>query len=519
MSVSRREAGHGAMLAALLALSAVALAVRLYAAERVGFGDSEALYASYAFYPRPAYVDHPGLIGLVAGFIGGGGAPSPLAAHTLSAIAATLAPWAALLAARALGGNPRASVGAAFAVAAAPEVAVGLFGMTPDLPLFFAWLAVLALLGRALLARPGGAAAAALFVSAGLSLGVACVAKVSGLTLAVALLVALGSPEGRKHARTPWPWVALALAAVIFSPVLAFESRTGWPMLRHRLIDTQLDAGLSLRNAAAVVLGQAAYISPALFVTGLWLGRDLVHARRTDVVHALLAAATVVPLFVLGVLCLWSRVAEPHWLAPVWLPLPLYYALRPGRVAPPSRPEPPRETGPLSRRTRVAGVVVGLAASAGVYAWVLCPELVARVPPALYDPRLDIANELYGWPDVAEDVARTVLDARPPLSEPGDVVVVGPVWMVAAQLRAALPRDIPVGCAGTSSADFDDWLPPRVWSRAELLVLVHDNRAPVDSARLFPDRRRVEQHTRTVTRGGKVARVFTVEVLSRRAAG
>jgi hypothetical protein len=493
------------LLAALLALSAVGLAVRVHAARSVGFGDSEALYACYALYPAPAYLDHPGLIGLLARGMGHGTAPSPLVAHVFTALAATLAPWWAYLAARLVGGDAVRSLAAALAVAVAPEIAVGLFGMTPDLPFFFAWVGALALLGRALLSPPGGTTAAALFVGAGVAMGVACASKVSGLALVLAALITLCTRPARAHARTAWPWAGLCLAAVVFAPVVAFEARAGWPMLRHRLVDTQHDAGLSVRNAAALVLGQAAYVSPILLVCGLVLGRDLVAAQRRDAVHALLASATVVPLVILGSLCLWSRVAEPHWIAPAWLPLPLYYALR----ASPERPPGPR--------LRAWGLAVGLSMSAIVYAWVLVPAMVALVPRASYDPRLDLANELSGWPEVAADVTRTVDAARVPPSGPEDVVVVGSVWTVCAQLRAALPASVPVGCAGSNIADFATWSPSSTWSRADILVLVHDSRAPADRAALFPDRSVLSTHTLSQPRGDRTARVFTIEVLSRRA--
>src|SRR5260370_42402335 len=89
-------------LAALIAATVALLAVRLYAAHHVGFGDSEALYACYARHPQTVYLDHPGLIGVVARALGGGDAPSPLAAHLRTAVLATLAPWIAALASRAL---------------------------------------------------------------------------------------------------------------------------------------------------------------------------------------------------------------------------------------------------------------------------------------------------------------------------------------------------------------------------------------------------------------------------------
>ena len=74
------------MVAALRGTTAVFLALRLVAASRVGFGDSEALYASYALHPQPAYLDHPGLVGLLARAVGGGTAPTPDRAHLFTAV-------------------------------------------------------------------------------------------------------------------------------------------------------------------------------------------------------------------------------------------------------------------------------------------------------------------------------------------------------------------------------------------------------------------------------------------------
>ncbi len=86
---------------ALAGVSVALFALRLVALTRVGFGDSEALYASYALHPQPAYLDHPGLIGAVARAIGGGTSPSPERAHLVTSVLATLVPWVMMLAARA----------------------------------------------------------------------------------------------------------------------------------------------------------------------------------------------------------------------------------------------------------------------------------------------------------------------------------------------------------------------------------------------------------------------------------
>src|SRR5271154_7590883 len=96
-----RPEGSGA--AALVAVTGVMLAVRLFAAQRVGFGDSEALYAAYALHPQPAYLDHPGLIGLFARTIGAGSAPSPERAHFVTTVLGAALPWEMALACRACG--------------------------------------------------------------------------------------------------------------------------------------------------------------------------------------------------------------------------------------------------------------------------------------------------------------------------------------------------------------------------------------------------------------------------------
>jgi hypothetical protein len=139
---------------ALSFLSAVLYAIRLNATRTVGFGDSEALYAAYALHPAAAYLDHPGLIGVIARLIGSGTAPSPEAAHTITSLLATAVPWIALGTARALGATRKGAALCGIAMAATPEIAIGLFAMTPDLPLAICWLTSLACVGAALRSDP-----------------------------------------------------------------------------------------------------------------------------------------------------------------------------------------------------------------------------------------------------------------------------------------------------------------------------------------------------------------------------
>jgi hypothetical protein len=493
----------------LAAISTLGLGLRLYAAARVGFGDSEALYASYAMHPAPAYLDHPGLVALFARALGDGTAPSPVWAHRVTAVLATLAPWAVVLSARALRAPWDRALAAGIVTAVVPEVAVGLFGMTPDLPLFFTWTGALGLAGAGLLAPPSSLRASGLLLLAGLAAGVGLAAKVSAAGLVLALLLTYASRAARPHARTPWPWAGLALGALVVLPVAAYEARSGWPMVHHRLVATQSDAGVSLRNLGALLGGQLLYLSPVVAVLAGIVGWDLFVSRRDGPVAQLLSNALVVPLVLLVPLCLWSKVAEPHWIAPAMLALPLWYAAR----------ESPWGGLHVPRAARRGAVACAAVMSLAVYAWVLLPSLAGFFPDGAYDGKLDISNELYGWPEVGDVVRELSVAHRYGSPDPGDIVLAGPHWVVCAQLEAALGSMFPVGCAGTEPADFATWNPRGRWDRAELVVFVTDNRFELGSRALFPHRVRIDGRTLEVHRGGHLARRFTIEILALRDVG
>lgn len=485
-------------LTALLAVTAAFLFLHLVAAERVGFGDSEALYASYALHPQPAYLDHPGLIGVFARLVGRGSAPSPERAHVLTSFLCALFPFAMALACRACGAAWRRAFAAALVVAVVPEVAVGMFAMTPDLLLALSWTLSVALAAFALRAPAGSLRAAGAFAGAGLLAGVAATAKASGALLLLALAVTYLAKPVRHHAKTLAPWAGLGAGAVAVAPIVAFEAHTGWPMLRHRLVDTQAAAGFSLRNAGALVGGQLVYLSPLVGILVVLAAREVWRSRGDDV-GTLLFASFAIPLAILVPLCLWSRVAEPHWIAPALL------ALAPAAARAGSGP---------SRRLVVGACALSACMVLAVHAWVLTPGLL-RFAPESYDPAVDIANELYGWPQAVEATRDEALAAWQPGSERGDLVVVGPHWVVCAQLEAALHGDLPVGCDTLTRDDFDTWWPRARWHRADTILWVSDNR--FDLAPPLTDF--VAQRVREVqvVRGGRTVRVFRVTVLTRRA--
>ena len=499
MSASRRRPFRvEPELATLLAASAALLALRVFAASRVGYGDSEALYASYGQHLQPAYLDHPGLIGVVARVLGAGAAPLPGRAHVATAVLATLVPWAMVFACRACGASCSRSFGGGAIVALVPETAIGLFALGPDLPLALAWIGGLWAAATALRAPPGSFGAWRAFATAGVCAGVAATAKVSGGLLFGSLALCYGSSAARSHGRTAAPWVGIAAGLLVVAPVVAFEARTGWPMLRHRLFDSQAGAGFSLRNAGALLGGQALYLSP-LFAVIAVLAARIAWRDRHDAVGSLLFFACALPAATLVPLCLWSRVAEPHWLAPAELAL-IPAGARAGVVP--------------GRRLMTAAGATAASMVLAVHAWVLVPQLARPVP--AYDARLDISNELYGWPQVVAAVVEEAARLAPSTSASEPPIVVGPHWVICAQLEAGLEGRLAVGCDTPIPDDFDTWYPRQRWGEAPVLLWVTDARfgPPPSREGYLPLRTRKVN----VERAGRLVRAFEIATLVRTAA-
>lgn len=514
---SEPEWGRAALLA-LIGISVGLLAIRLYAASLIGFGDSEALYASWAAHPQPAFLDHPGLVGVVARAIGEGAIPTPLRVHAVTSIAATLVPWLVFATARALGADRGRAALAGLIVAVIPETAVGLYALTPDLLLAPAWLGVLALAGAGMRSPPGSNRSALSFLGAGLLAGIASAAKVPGLLLLLSLVASytslaltrkpelLADERARKAVRTLWPWAGIAAGIVVVVPVFLYEAKTGWPMLRHRFIETQSGAGIAAKNVGQLLGGQLAYLSPIFAVLAVLAAIDLVRQRSRDAVSRLLFFAFAIPVVPLLALCVWSPVAEPHWIAPALLVLPIHVARRIGTKA------------LASRRVLIAALAVAALFTVAAHAWVLAPS-AAKLRPDSADPKIDIASELYGWPTAIQAVKEQMAAAGTPFDPEGrEVVVVGPHWTICAQLHAALPG-VRVGCATPVRDDFDDWVPRDQWRKAEHVLFVTDNRYPGEGGEQLPAHVKSAQSRVRVLRGGRTARIFELYLYERRAQG
>ncbi|MBI2895250.1 MAG: glycosyltransferase family 39 protein [Deltaproteobacteria bacterium] len=430
-----------------------------------GPGDAEALYIVYSRHLQGGYLEHPPLVALVirtsTALFGGSIFAARLPAAVLFGATILLADRLA----RALGGSPRAGLIAAASLLCIPMFAAGSLAITPDAVAAPLVLGSLWATARAV-DRPGVAAAAL----AGAVVGLAFLAKYTSLFLVPGLIV-LALRRGASPLRLA---VAALAALAVASPVVLWNAASGWPSLWHRLVWSQADAGPSLRNLGALVGGQLLYVGPPMLVA---LGRAVVSSRtsgsdgwRLPAQGALAGAVAI---------CLVSRVAEPHWTATAILPLAIGLGIASDTP------------GFLGRGLARAAVIWSAGALVVLHLYVLTPLAPLSLPAGAYDPKVDIANELHGWPAVARAVRR----AR----RPGDLVAAGHYTMCA-QLEVSL-GDPNVRCMTGEVDDWDLWGRGRLPDRAPT-IFVSDERYPT-----VPRGARLVDVVR-VRRGGREVRAF-----------
>ena len=212
----------------LLPLAAVKLLIHALIGSGYGFHQDEFYYLACGRRPTWGYVDQPPLVPMLGHLIEaifGVATLTPAELRSFSALAGAGTVMLGGLMARELGGGHFAQGLAALSVLAMP-----LFLATGELfqTVVFdqlCWALTLWLVLRTLRAGEGRG-----WLLVGLAAGVGLEVKhtmgLFGVGLAVALLAI---PTGRRHLRTPWPWLGGGIALALLLPNLLWQHAHGWP--------------------------------------------------------------------------------------------------------------------------------------------------------------------------------------------------------------------------------------------------------------------------------------------------
>lgn len=189
------------------------------------------------------------------------------------------------------------------------------FLMMPDAPLTAAWAATLFFLERALLGEKHLS-----WLGAGLSFGIGLLSKYTMLLLGpAALLFILIEPGSRRWLSRREPYLAAAIAALLFSPVIYWNATHQWMSFAFQ--GTRRVGGAFQFTLPSLIISMAVLLTPTgLIAAAVCLKENisLVLSRNGAPKALFLLLFTAVPL---GVFVLFSLFHEnkPNWTGPLWL--------------------------------------------------------------------------------------------------------------------------------------------------------------------------------------------------------
>jgi 4-amino-4-deoxy-L-arabinose transferase-like glycosyltransferase len=353
----------------------------------------------------------------------------------------------------------RAGFWAAMALNLAPLFTVGTASwVLPDGPLvFFSLLMVWLLIRVQQAAETPHQSQLMLWLAAGACAGLALLSKYLAVFPLVGLGLFLLTSRHRRLLATPAPWLALMLAALLFTPVLGWNAEHGWVSFTFQG-GRALPGQLSISRLLLEVSGQLAYLLPW---TGVALVYVLVQAVRhgpRDEAKWLFACLAIGPIGFFALAGLWTQVL-PHWPAIGWL---FAFPLLGNELA---RLELERERLPGRLALATTGVLVALlvlVASQARSGWM---DRFVRSFPAS-DPTVDVLD----WNGL-----QLALQSRH-LMGPG-LFVATVSWIDGGKVDYALGGQMPVLCLSRDPRGFAFLRDEREFAGRDAVIVANARRA------------------------------------------
>jgi hypothetical protein len=448
--------------------------LRLMLAAMLGLGIDEAYAVAVARPVQLSYFDHPPLVFWITAlteWLTGSREPWVLRVPFILCFAATT--WFLASLGRTLYG-PRAG----FLTAVVVNL-TGLFGVAhgswilPDGPLLCALAIAADAVARVCFTRLSRAATARQWLIVGLAAGAAGLAKYHAIFLPVGVLLFLATTRRLGLLRSPWPWVAGAIAIALCTPVAVWNAQHDWASLRFQLGRAGSSRpGYDPTPFIQNVLGQIGYVLPWVWWPLMVSAAGAWRRRRGDERAWFLLCLAAGPLVVFTTVALLGTRALPHWQGPGYLFLmPLLGAALDARLSAGDR----RAT----RWLRVsAGLVTSLAVLIGVQGRT---GLLARLAPGLVrtgDPSL----ELQPWSSVPAAIDEEIRTGGPV------AFVATTHWMDGARLGSVWPTttrgadDPAVLVLSDDARHFPFRTSPRRYAGRTGLLVRRAQPAPLDAA-------------------------------------
>lgn len=433
----------------------IGTAVRLGTAALYGFGNGEGYYLATARHFALSYFDQPPLSLWIAwATMNITGSEAELVMRFPFILMFAGATWLMYRLGAVLFGE-KAGAFAAFLLNVSPVFA-GMAGvwMQPDGPLMLFLLATMLLVARL---APEKGRQLGLWVGVGVCLGLAMLAKYHAALIVVGIVIfAATSKAHRRWFAEPGPYIAAAIALVLFLPVIVWNAENDWVSFTFqggRITDS---VGIHLDWFARMIGGQIAYIGP-----WVWLPMAVIFWRAlrrgpSGGVGWLLVCTALLPVIVFTLASLWAPLGwHFHWQAPGYLMLfPLL-----GAAAVRWAEDKRRGVGAwLLGSAAVTALVMLALATQSSTGWmrIFVPDSLRPSLEGISDPTLEGLD----WTALRERAAAEGWLGHERL------FAVAPQWHVAGKIDVQLGRDLPVVCLcadprniafGWDHGDFAGW--------------------------------------------------------------
>lgn len=442
---------------AVLVLIAATLVVRILFASSLGLGIDESYTVATGRHPQLSYFDHPPLAWWLVwggGRLFGTEAALALRAPFIALFAVTT--WLMFTLTRLLFGE-RAGFWAAVTLNFAPVIAwTSGTWILPDGPLNAALLAGAYCVSVALFVA--GSAAPFWWLAAGACGGLAMMAKLHGIFLFAGIgLFLITSPAHRHWLASPWPYLAAAVAAAVFLPVILWNEQHGWASFvfqaeRARPREFKLWAPL------VAVAGQALFLLP-----WVWLPLVLCLARAgldgpAKERQWLMACLAIGPIVLFTVVAWTGTRSFPHWAAPGYLMLFPLLGLQVATAI---------ESGRRYTRTWLIATATSLAVLLGgimTLAYLPWPPIALPEGKALEDPLLNALD----WNNIEVELQARRLFGRP------NLFVAATRWEDAGKIDYALHGKMPVLCLARNPHGYGILTRPTAHIGEDALIIGRD---------------------------------------------
>lgn len=372
-----------------------ATVLRVFTASAMPLLDDEAYYWVWSRHLDWSYLDHPPIIAYLI-FLTTRFGDSVLWVRLGSLVLGVATTYAMFLLGRDLF-NSQVGLRSAVLFQVIPILAGAGLIASPDAPLFLGWTLALRFVWQAIQGKPTR------WISVGLALGLGMLSKLllGYLVLGMVIFLLLYRPRALLKRG---PYVAAAIAVLLFVPVLYWNVLHDWAMVRFILYErpTVLSGTGGVVDLIVRQLSFAGFLFPVLLYALLLAWR-----RRSDDRFAYLFW-TAFPCVAVPLLLGFFGTSRGTWLGPAYIGLALVAATSWNRI-----------------------VTVATACTAALLVYALLVPLVPRLP-------VPTTEELYGWKEAAD---RVQLEAR--LSG-GSTVVMADRYEVASLLAYYTRESMPV---------------------------------------------------------------------------